>query len=792
MKEEKKYKYDAFISYRHCDLDKFVAEKLHKILETYELPKSIKKKLNIKDKSIKRVFRDQEELPLSSNLEDPIVDALENTKYLIVICSPRLKDSLWCKKEIETFKKLRGRKNIFCVLVEGEPVDSFPDELKYDDDGKTPVEPLAADVRGKNKKEVLKKINSEKLRLVAPMFNLDYDDLKQRHKLRKQKRIINISIITALVCLLFALYTSIMLIKINSQQNKLKKHQAVSLATSSKNNLAKDSRYAAIKDAYQSLTKFEGVKMPYTPDAEYALVESLGIYDVGFAYKAIDEVKTDGVIDYLKSSFDGKYAAIYDESEKITLIETKTLKIIATYSVNASYSSENSFTFVGNNYLAFINEKGNISIVKVKDGKKVKEIKKNDYSFSSIKGEQDGKYLTYIDQNVVYIYDINKQKNIASIKTSDKYLNNIYYSLDSKYIFVFRTTKDFNINNDEYITMDVISLLDGSIVNSEVIQAGYVNGLVNKGNNAYIIFNNYNVDKMNSIIVSYNYVDGIINWSNTYDNSWIKKINKSYPDDTNDIVVANYDNLLVLNCEDGSSVETFNTSSEIIEIYSFFDREMYLVILSNGSVNYVNMETRKSIEYMGKYDFNVDNYTDIDQSENGFLLVPKNENRAILYEQNKNKDVKKVDIEIKNDTANSISVVDYDKLKDEYKVKNKNLVKNMFYDNKKELLFVCYTNLDLAIYNVKDKKLLKYLNEIGHLDRFYGTDINDRLYIGDITDAYILDKNYNKVGHINRLTKVDKDKIIIYDDKNYYELKIYNLDELVKIAKKYLDEKSRI
>ena len=39
--EEKQYKYDAFISYRHCELDKFVAENLHKALETYELDKKM-------------------------------------------------------------------------------------------------------------------------------------------------------------------------------------------------------------------------------------------------------------------------------------------------------------------------------------------------------------------------------------------------------------------------------------------------------------------------------------------------------------------------------------------------------------------------------------------------------------------------------------------------------------------------------------------------------------------------------------------------------------------------------
>ena len=33
-----KKKYDAFISYRHCDPDKYVAELLHKQMEAFRLP----------------------------------------------------------------------------------------------------------------------------------------------------------------------------------------------------------------------------------------------------------------------------------------------------------------------------------------------------------------------------------------------------------------------------------------------------------------------------------------------------------------------------------------------------------------------------------------------------------------------------------------------------------------------------------------------------------------------------------------------------------------------------------
>ena len=78
--------YDAFISYRHTPLDMEVAQKLHKALETYHIPNSVQKKTG--QKRISRVFRDQEELPIGSDLNDKISDALKEAEYLIVICSP--------------------------------------------------------------------------------------------------------------------------------------------------------------------------------------------------------------------------------------------------------------------------------------------------------------------------------------------------------------------------------------------------------------------------------------------------------------------------------------------------------------------------------------------------------------------------------------------------------------------------------------------------------------------------------------------------------------------------------
>lgn len=212
--------YDAFISYRHCDLDMFVAQNLHKKLESFKLPSSILKTHPDLPRKIKRVFRDQEELPLASNLADPITVALKNSDNLIVICTPRLKESLWCKKEIETFIAMHGREHVFAVLAEGEPSESFPEELLVNEKGEL-VEPLAADFRGSSKSEMAKKMKTEILRLIAPMFGLNFDDLRQRHKEQRIKRIMAAGAVIMAALIAFGIYISITALKIKRQADEI-------------------------------------------------------------------------------------------------------------------------------------------------------------------------------------------------------------------------------------------------------------------------------------------------------------------------------------------------------------------------------------------------------------------------------------------------------------------------------------------------------------------------------------------------------------------------------------------
>jgi len=177
--------YNAFISYRHSELDMYVAKRIHKKLETFRVPRAVAEMTG--KKSIERVFRDQEELPIGSDLGDNIRNALRESEYLIVICSPRTVDSYWVQTEIETFIELHGRDHILAVLIEGEPDEAFPQALLVDEDGNA-VEPLAADVRGATRREVKRKLKTEIVRLAAPLLGCSYDNLRQRHRERRLKK----------------------------------------------------------------------------------------------------------------------------------------------------------------------------------------------------------------------------------------------------------------------------------------------------------------------------------------------------------------------------------------------------------------------------------------------------------------------------------------------------------------------------------------------------------------------------------------------------------------------------
>jgi WD40 repeat protein len=178
--------YDAFISYRHTEADRKWALWLHRALETYRPPRALVAR-GVK-KRLTRVFRDDDELHASSDLNEVVFDALHKSRFLIVICSPRSAQSKWVNAEISEFLRIGRRDCILPLLIEGEPDQAFPPALRFVNEAGIADEPLAADVR--NAAGLLDWAERRRalLKLLAPILGCGFDDLQQRERERTIRR----------------------------------------------------------------------------------------------------------------------------------------------------------------------------------------------------------------------------------------------------------------------------------------------------------------------------------------------------------------------------------------------------------------------------------------------------------------------------------------------------------------------------------------------------------------------------------------------------------------------------
>ena len=195
------FRYFAFISYSHAD--ERWSQWLHNAIETYRVPKRLIGHAGRHGPVPSRlvpVFRDRDELTGAADLTSTVREALEASGHLIVICSPAAARSRWVNEEVRSYKRLGRGDRVLTLIVDGEPnasatpgkeaLECFAPALRFDiePDGSLsarPTEPIAADARpGKDGRA------NAKLKLIAGLLGVGFDELKQREHRRQQKRLI--------------------------------------------------------------------------------------------------------------------------------------------------------------------------------------------------------------------------------------------------------------------------------------------------------------------------------------------------------------------------------------------------------------------------------------------------------------------------------------------------------------------------------------------------------------------------------------------------------------------------
>ena len=304
--------YDAFISYRHAELDKAVASGMLRRLESFRLPSLLGRDLPKEKRRITRIFRDQDELPLSSNLSDPIEEALEHSDWLIVICSPRLPESKWCAREIARFTQLHGKEHILTVLAEGDISESVPPEAVYD-----PDRPVTADVRtGDSQTDsrlLAKRMDDAVFALAARMLGQEETLLRQRHREQRVRRTLALSLTLTGALLAFGIYCVSRFLTIRSQnqtivtqQDELKEaytaqqqRYARSMAGITEELLSDGRRLDAVYGLLSAMpATSKDRSVPYEASAERALAKALAVYETDvFIPEGTEEFDPDADMD---------------------------------------------------------------------------------------------------------------------------------------------------------------------------------------------------------------------------------------------------------------------------------------------------------------------------------------------------------------------------------------------------------------------------------------------------------------------------------------------------------------
>lgn len=831
---KKMYRYDAFISYRHTDLDKFAAETLHKQLENFRLPANIKKRKDGRTR-IERVFRDKDELPLTNNLEDPIMEALSNSEYLIVICSPRLRESVWCKREIETFIEMHGREKVLAVLIEGEPEESFPDELLYTEetltkpDGSTetikkPMEPLAADIRGKDKAAMKKALKTELLRLLAPIFDLQYDDLRQRHRERRLKRILAASVTVGAVCLAFGLVSTIMALRIQRQKEQIEgqsqeiqaqneeiqaqneeiqkqymqllERQAVTLSEEALRQLEEGDREGAIATAVSALTEYEGNSMPYTAEAQYALTESLHIYDSGSYIKPRYQLKTAGIIRYMKTTADRSYLVTADTSGAYTIWNLKTgEKLAELHEVGNYLYTEDAFTFLGNDKLVYMKDGGSVAVY---DFLNESSVILDTVGAAAVYATSDGMRLLVRTSGALFLYDgesltLQDSYYVREGETRTDIARTICLDRQGRYCAfqeaVYEAGSLIDIVERKLCIWDMET---GKVMypmasgEKTLKQMQYQDGVL------YLLFNEiaYDGSYMEAEIAAIDAATGAVVWRKNFPENYGDFLFGPLAEGADKLLLCTSNDAKLISEKDGSVYASFALGSAIVGSAIFNTMDGYLVLTRSGELHSIDVPSRTDYSMAVRFQCHSQNVMNFMLAPSGFLVLPYQDNRVTVYEYSMSDAVVLGDKEETRPAACEISYTAAVELAKEKGLSKAELAQYVFYNEDGGEMFVYFTDSTLEIYGTGDMTLLGTLSNLKDSPQYYlGKDNAGNFFVAGVSYGYMLNSDYELLAVIESLQEIDANANMLYirsGEGTCYEAPVYTVEELLEKAEGYM------
>lgn len=867
---ETQYYYDAFISYRHCEKDQYAAELLHRRLESLRLPREAEKKAAVRGrKKITRIFRDKDELPLTSNLADPIMEALKQSDFLIVICSPRIRESLWCRKEIEAFISLHGRERVLAVLIEGEPEEAFPEEILYEcreieqEDGslsyeRIPKEPLAADIRGDSKYSMRKKLRSEILRLAAPMFGCGYDELKQRHKERRMKRIIASSLAASAVCLTFGSVSMGMALRIDRQSRQIEEQSGQIMAQASeiheqyiealRNNsitmadkafrlLEEGDRTLAAETAAAALPGEENKDIPYTSEAQYALTESLYVYEAGQHILPYHILKHDANVSFMKLSPNGKRLLSVDEFSNIIVWNMESGEEICRLPA-AKYANRNTdnTVFLTDTLIAYPSDNG-FEVYDV-DNRRMKYEKNEEWVYSVIVQPEEGLFAV-IGEDELSVYEASVGRLLFEEELPETEGSSVRYSGGC-----FNTEGTLLAVGEAFSTQDdtrenavlVYDIHKGEIKHRYAMEFDQF-GVMRFYQDILYVINNEDIfnamqgeSHLTPQAAGKLYACDLrtrdsIKWQYENSEGWIHDVRYGKTEGTDYVLAVCYDNIQVLNGTEGTYEDSFHYGTEIASLAATMDSGLFLVFTRDGEYHFLRTDIMTDMVSVGMYKSNSANIKEFLYGSGLYASLPYGESRITIFKRafgdrmekaeapQHDREMKEAEDKAYEEEAESLRIqygISYSALmacgetlyaaadtdegtlavyekhdgsRKKECVINAGYISYMFFDRTQDNLYVSYKNNTLEVYDVDDLTIIRSYSELEDgIFKIEEAENADFSVLVGTYDSYVINSDRDIIAHLHELADVDFEGRCFYigSGEDLYRVPFYSLQMLLE------------
>ncbi|MCR4727752.1 MAG: hypothetical protein K5796_03775 [Lachnospiraceae bacterium] len=238
------------ILYPQSEDAKYIAKALREKLLSYRPPRTVAKRAG------ERSVRD---------IEDD---------WLIVICTEDTPRDASITEAVASQIDAGKRNRILTVLASDSPAESFPEALCFEvlEDGtRVEREPLACNIAAGSPAASVRKLNVERLRLLAPMFGVSFDDLMNRRR-RSRRAVILAVLFAALTGSFIFFFYALSKVRIMNAQNVRVKEELAKAEASEKE--ATDEKNAA----RQALAKSVAIRAKTAledEDTELSLLLSL-------------------------------------------------------------------------------------------------------------------------------------------------------------------------------------------------------------------------------------------------------------------------------------------------------------------------------------------------------------------------------------------------------------------------------------------------------------------------------------------------------------------------------------